>query len=62
MTVLPTAKSETILFSKSGRKKKKKNAHPHDFLNCCEIRNKDIFKAGLRYWKIDQISQQYISQ
>ena len=37
-----------ILFSRSGRKNKtKKTSLPHDFFSCCEIRNKDIFKAGL---------------
>ena len=43
---LPTAKSETILFSRSGMRKKKP-ALVHEFFSCCEIRNKDILGAGL---------------
>ena len=34
-------------------KKKKKNSLPHDFFSCCEIQNKDIFKAGIHEYNID---------
>ena len=48
---LPTAKSETILFSRSGRKKKPPSRMT---FSCCEIRNNDIFKAGLTVLTIMQ--------
>ena len=54
MTFLPTAKSETILFSTSTSRYEKKNALPHDFFSCWEIRNKDIFKAGLSSKETDR--------
>ena len=43
-TFLPTAKSLTIFFQGLAEKKP---SLPHDFFSCCEIRKKDIFKAGL---------------
>ena len=48
------AKKTQFCFQLQLQGTKKKNALPHDFFSCCEIRNKDIFKAGISSKETDR--------